>query len=68
VLSSGGNKAANMHIAISNTATIIEVDNDIGVVLYSAAKPQWMMDSSVTHHIILYRSDFRDYTSIKGTI
>jgi transposase InsO family protein len=67
--SAGGNKAANAHIAVPSTATITEVDdNDIGVALYTAAKPRWMMDSGATHHITPHRSDFADYTPIKGTV
>jgi hypothetical protein len=40
----------------------------VTVALYTAAKPQWMMDSGATHHITPYRSDFKDYTPIKGTV
>ena len=67
--SSSGNKSANSHILVPTTATILEVDdNDITVSLYTAAKPRWMLDSSATHHITPHRSDFIDYTPIKGTI
>jgi hypothetical protein len=43
-------------------------DNEITVSLYTAAKQRWMLDSGMTHHITPYRSDFTDYTPIKGTI
>ena len=39
--SSSGNKAANSHVLVPTTATILEVDdNDITVSLYTAAKPR----------------------------
>ena len=42
--------------------------NDISVSLYATDKPRWMMDSGTIHHIMPYRSDFTDYTPIKGTV
>jgi hypothetical protein len=43
-------------------------DNEITVSLYTAAKQRWMLDSGMTHYITPHRSDFTDYTPIKGTI
>ena len=63
--SNSGNKAANSHV---QEASIVEIDNDISISLYAAGKSRWMMDSSATHHITPHRSDFTDYTPIKGTI
>jgi gag-polypeptide of LTR copia-type len=64
-----GNKAANAHVLEPTTTTMVEVgDNNISVSLYAAAKPRWMMDSGATHHITPHRSDFKDYTLIKGTV
>jgi len=64
--SNGGNKAANSHV---QETSITEVDdNDIAFSLYAADKPRWMMDSGATHHITPHRSDFIDYTPIKGTV
>jgi hypothetical protein len=67
--SSSDTKAANSHILVPTTASIMEVeDNEITVSLYTAAKQRWMLDSGATHHITPHRSDFTDYTPIKGTI
>ena len=68
--SNNDNKAANSHIKILE-ASIIEIgndDNDITFFLYAANKIRWMMDSGATHHITPHRSDFTDYTPIKGSI
>src|ERR1700730_12429393 len=47
--SSSGTKATNLHILVSTTTTIMEVeDNEITVSLYTAAKQRWMLDSGVT--------------------
>ena len=64
----GRGKAANTHVLEPTTTTIAEVDNNISVSLYAAAKPHWMMDSGATHHIMPHKSDFKDYTPIKGTV
>src|SRR5260370_1432522 len=62
-------KAANTHILVPTTASIEEVNDDLTAALYAAnAKPCWMIDSGTTHHIIPCRSDFKDYSLIKGTI
>jgi hypothetical protein len=67
--SSSRNKAANTHVLVPTTATILEVeDNDITVSLYAAAKQRWMIDSGTTHHITPHRSDFTDYNLIKGSV
>ena len=51
-------KAANSHIFVPTTASIMEVnDNVIGVALYAAECVRWMMDSGATHHIIPNWSD-----------
>ena len=64
---SSGNKAANSYVQVPS---IIEIDNnnDISVSLYAADKICWIMDSGATHHIISHRSDFTDYTPIRGTV
>src|SRR5258708_7868282 len=66
---SSSSKAANTHILVPTTASIEEVNDDLTAALYAAnAKPCWMMDSSATHHITPCRSDFKDYSLVKGTI
>lgn len=68
-LSGCSNKAANSHVIVPTTATIKKVDdNTIAVSLCTAGKPRWMLDSGVMHHISPHRSDFTDYTPIKGTV
>jgi hypothetical protein len=66
--SSGGNKAANSHILVPTSASIKEVNDNIGVALYTAERVCWMMDSGATHHITPHRSDFKDYTLCKGSV
>jgi hypothetical protein len=65
---SGGNKAANSHIYVPTSASIEEVNDNIGVALYAAERVRWMMDSGATHHITPHRSDFKDYTLCKGSV
>jgi Pol polyprotein len=66
---SSSSKAANTHILVPTTASIEEVNDDLTAALYTAdAKPCWMMDSGATHHITPCRSDFKDYSLVKGTI
>jgi hypothetical protein len=66
--SSGGNKAANSHILVPTSASIEEVNDNVGVALYTAERVRWMMDSGATHHITPHRSDFKDYTLCKGSV
>ena len=66
-VSSSGNKAANSHVQVPSIIEIDDNDN-ISVSLYAADKIHWMMDSGATHHITPHRSDFTDYTPIRGTI
>ena len=64
-----GSKAANSHVLVPTTASIMEVNDDLTAALYAAeAKSRWMMDSGATHHITPCRSDFKDYSLTKGTI
>ena len=64
-----GSKAANTHVLTHTTASIEEVNDDLTAALYAAdARPRWMMDSGATHHITPCRSDFKDYSSVNGTI
>jgi hypothetical protein len=65
---SGGNKATNSHILVSMSASIEEVNDNVGVALYAAERVHWMMDSGATHHISPHRSDFKDYTPCKGSV
>jgi hypothetical protein len=65
---SGGNKAANSHILVPTSASIEEVNDNVGVALYAAERVHWMMDSGATHHITPHRSDFKDYTPCKGSV
>jgi hypothetical protein len=65
---SGGNKAANSHVLVPTSASIEEVNDNIGVALYAAERVHWMMDSGATHHITPHRSDFKDYTPCKGSV
>jgi hypothetical protein len=65
---SGGNKAANSHVLVPTSASIEEVNDNIGVALYTAKRVRWMMDSGATHHITPHRSDFKDYTLCKGSV
>jgi hypothetical protein len=53
--SGSGQKAANSHVLVPNTASIKEVDEDnsVGVALYATEHMRWMMDSGATHHITL---------------
>jgi hypothetical protein len=55
--SSGGNKAANSHILVPTSASIEEVNDNVGVALYTAERMHWMMDSGATHHISPHQSD-----------
>jgi hypothetical protein len=66
--SSSGNKAANSHILVPTSASIDEVNDNVGVALYTAERVHWMMDSGATHHISPHRSDFKDYTPCKGSV
>jgi hypothetical protein len=66
--SSGGNKAANSHILVPTSTSIEEVNDNVGVALYTAEHVHWMMDSGATHHISPHRSDFKDYTPCKGSV
>jgi hypothetical protein len=59
---SGGNKAANSHVLVPMSASIEEVNDNVGVALYTAERVHWMMDSGATHHITPHRSDFKDYS------
>jgi hypothetical protein len=67
--SSAGRKAANSHALVESSASITEVtDNEITASLYATQSDRWMLDSGATHHITPHRSDFKDYTSAKGTV
>jgi hypothetical protein len=65
---SGGNKATNLHVLVPTSASIEEVNDNVGVALYAAERVRWMMDSGATHHISPHRSDFKDYTPCKGSV
>jgi hypothetical protein len=66
--SSSGNKAANSHILVPTSASIEEVNDNVGVALYTAERVRWMMDSGATHHITPHWSDLKDYTPCKGSV
>jgi hypothetical protein len=65
---SGGNKAANSHVLVSTSASIEEVNDNVGVALYAAERVHWMMDGGATHHISPHWSDFKNYTPCKGSV
>jgi len=67
--SASRSKLANSHVLVETSASITEVaDNEISASLYATRSDQWMLDSGVTHHITPHRSDFSNYTPIKGTV
>jgi hypothetical protein len=49
--SSSGNKAANSHVLVPASASIEEVNDNVGIALYAAERVCWMKDSGATHHI-----------------
>ena len=64
-----GKKAANAHVLVPTTASIVEVnDNELAVGLYTAQSTCWMMDSGATHHMSPFMSDFADYSPCKGSV
>jgi hypothetical protein len=65
---SSSNKVANSHVLVPSSASIVEVNVNVGIALYAAQRVRWMMDSGATHHITPHRSDFKDYTPCKGGV
>jgi GAG-pre-integrase domain/gag-polypeptide of LTR copia-type len=63
-------KAANAHVAVSTSASIEEINDDLHVSLYAAysGPNAWMLDSGATHHITPHISDFASYSKIKGVV
>ncbi|KAI0055471.1 hypothetical protein BV25DRAFT_1928349 [Artomyces pyxidatus] len=66
------NKAANSHVLdvplMASIEEVVESNKFISVALYSAVRSHWMIDSGATHHITPHRSEFTEYTPLKGYI
>ena len=65
---SGAKPAVNSHVLVPTSASITEVDDIVGVALYTASRVRWMMDSGASHHMTPHRSDFATYTPCMGKV